>query len=291
MTRSLAPFPSLLLALTLVGCGDSPNDSGGEPVDDVPPPAAVLDGRVVDALTDASLGGVTVGVDGGSGVTSSSDGRFELDESDLSDAPFIRFALDGYSEELLARPSPDADGFPDVGTVRLVPDDLAGEGGLAGRITDPEGQPVVGATLRLLRGLFVTEGEAEVTTVTGADGDWLATGLPYGNYTLIVADPGRGSDLPDRAGVRRGHPRRTGRGAYPFPRHRRRLRHRRSFPRQGSSRKRPTCRRGCWMVRLPPSTTTRGRTPTAGARLFCESATSCWWAATSTASSRAATAR
>ena len=213
MARSLALLPSLLLALALVGCsgseddepdGGAPNEGpadGGDPTPVLEGPI-VLDGRIVDAATDTSLGGVAVGVEGGFSVTSSSDGHFDLYESVLNDAPVVRFALDGYREEFLTLSDLDTDAFPgidpavdggtrDVGTIRLVPDEFAGEGGLSGRITDPDGQPVGGVMIRLLRGLFVTSGEAEVTTGTDASGEWDADGLPDGNYTLVVLPPDR----------------------------------------------------------------------------------------------------
>ena len=202
MSRSPVLLPCLFLALTLVSCVDSSGD-GGRGSDDGVLRTSGLEGRIVDAATDTSLGGVSVSVDGGSGVTSSSDGRFELDEPESGDAPLIRFTLDGYREEFLTRSGLlDADEFPgiepavdggtrDVGTIRLVPDEFAGEGGLSGRITDPDGQPVGGVTIRLLRGLFTTTGEAEATTGTDASGAWDADGLPDGNYTLVVLPPDR----------------------------------------------------------------------------------------------------
>ena len=204
MSRSPVLLPCLFLALTLVSCVDSSGD-GGRGSDDGVLRTSGLEGRIVDAATDTSLGGVSVSVDGGSGVTSSSDGRFELDEPESGDAPLIRFTLDGYREEFLTRSGLlDADEFPgiepavdggtrDVGTIRLVPDEFAGEGGLSGRITDPDGQPVGGVTIRLLRGLFTTTGEAEATTGTDASGAWDADGLPDGNYTLVVLPPDRGA--------------------------------------------------------------------------------------------------
>jgi hypothetical protein len=73
-------------------------------------------------------------------------------------------------------------------------------GSLQGSVTDPQGQPIAGAQVAYRRrfnaiaignGVMPAPGEAQAfgTTVTGADGAYLAPGLPVGPYMLCVNVP------------------------------------------------------------------------------------------------------
>ena len=182
--RFAALFACTILLTVISSCGSSSNNGGDVSDDGV---LGVFSGSVIDAITGAPLNDVEISSEDNSSLNtfSSPDGSFQIGPVRPSDDMF-RFALPGFREELMQRPSL---GDP-IPPVQLIPQDNAGNGGLTGTVTNLNGEALIGALLQFIEGINITDGPVVGTTTTGADGSWSILELPYGNYTCIVIIPG-----------------------------------------------------------------------------------------------------
>ena len=165
-------------------------------VDDAPRDGT-LTGRVVEALDEVPLAGVTVELrrfdDGRVVDTATSDALGEFGFADLArrDAYRLELGIDGYRDERVRSVRLPDEGEATLEPVRLVSDDNAGDGGLAGTILDATtGEPVGGLTLTFRRGIEARTGEGVASATTDAAGGYAVSGLDYGNLTCEIAGPG-----------------------------------------------------------------------------------------------------
>ena len=174
-----------LIAVLMSSCSSSSNENSSSDVNN--DAEAFLSGTVIDALSSAPLNDVAVSLASDSTVTafSSPDGSFRIGPIRPSDDLF-RFALPGFREELMARPSL---GNP-VPPVALIPQDNAGVGGASGTVTNLNGVALNGVLLNFIEGINITDGAIAGSATTDANGSWTVTQLPYGNYTCIIFVPG-----------------------------------------------------------------------------------------------------
>lgn len=187
--RRLAVLFSCAILLALISsCGSSSSDNDVFDGDDsVGDSSGIVSGLVVDAVTGAPLTGVTVSLANDSTTTafSAPNGSWQIGPVSPSDDLF-RFALPGFREELLSRPSL---GDP-IPPIELIPEDNAGNGGLTGNVVNLNGESLGGVVLQFIEGINITDGPVVGTTTSGADGIWTIVELPYGNYTCILIFPG-----------------------------------------------------------------------------------------------------
>lgn len=154
------------------------------------PGTAGIFGDVVDAISGVPIPAVQISVDGLPQISLSSlGGSYKLDSLPNNIAIDVRFSLDGYVSEVyrtpLLNPTPE-NTFNRLDTVRLVPDNNMGVGGIGGSISDSQGNLLAGVALRFLTGINAIEGIAAATTVTNSQGLWTVTGLDAGSDMAAV---------------------------------------------------------------------------------------------------------
>ncbi len=169
-------------------------------------PAGRLSGRVSEvqvgglaaasagasALPTGPLGGVTVEFlqDGQvvSRTSTASDGSWTSPELPVGTYD-IRYVRDGFVSATLFGVGVTEGTTGSVLDVPLVPG--SDEPGTAtGRVTDPSGGGIAGATVALRQGLNRPEGEVVASAETGSDGGWRIEGAPAGTYTLTASAEG-----------------------------------------------------------------------------------------------------
>jgi len=201
LRRLLIALPLFLLA----ACGGS-GSGGSGPDGDAPrddgPAIGVLTGRVVEAVADAPLANVSLTltrVDGNESVpatgTSAADGSYLFDTLPIGGRYRIDYALESYRTEsytdIVIVGAEEEAATRTLEPVRLVSNDNAGSGSLAGAITSAvDGAPLGGLLLEFRRGINARTGEIVATARTAADGSYAVTGLEYGNLTCIITGDG-----------------------------------------------------------------------------------------------------
>jgi methionine-rich copper-binding protein CopC len=170
-------------------------DLGGNPLVGGPAPnpwsfttigaTGTIIGTVVDEDGDSILGAIvtlTNTTDGEWTETTNSTGEFQFnDVAEGTNEYNISIEKAGYVTATEAVPSVTAGSTADVGVLVLVTNAT-----VDGKVVDENGNPVVGATVRLL-----DENGIEVkTATTGADGGFHFESVGYGNYTLRMSASG-----------------------------------------------------------------------------------------------------
>jgi len=201
------PLRRLLLALPLLllaACGGS-GSGGSDPDGDAPrddgPAIGVLTGRVVEAVADAPLANVSLTltrVDGNESRLatgmSAADGSYRFDALPIGGRYRIDHALESYRTESytdIVIAGGEEAATRTLEPVRLVSNDNAGSGSLAGAITSAvDGEPLGGLLLEFRRGINARTGEIVATARTAADGSYAVAGLEYGNLTCVITGDG-----------------------------------------------------------------------------------------------------
>lgn len=142
-----------------------------------PPTTGAVKGKVVDASTGQPLGGVSVVISGTSFiVVTDSTGAFSL--ADIPQGSYqIQFSIIGYTSSA-ASVTVTAGSIKDIGNVSLK----STTGIIKGTITGANG-PLEGALITVT-GTFVG------STLTGADGSFIITGVAPGGVTITVSKAG-----------------------------------------------------------------------------------------------------
>lgn len=197
--------PTVLLGsiLILSACGGGSGDGVPLPalLDGVPLPTPVDDsisvqvaGRVADAVTRSPLAGValSLAIPGSQqdlrSTTTDANGRYVFSDVPGSNDIRLQFDLPGYRDENYQSIDTTTIGDLTLEAVNLVSEDNAGQGTMAGQISNAlNGEGVPDASLDCRRGINTRTGEVVARTSTDVNGRFLVDDIEYGNLTCEIA--------------------------------------------------------------------------------------------------------
>jgi RNA polymerase sigma factor (sigma-70 family) len=159
--------------------------------------AAVL--AVVASASSAAAAG-PAGVEAGSGASGASGAGSKIAWTAAAAAATLALAVGAFSKVVAREPLFESAIASDQSANRSILERLERERQrlgsaatlpcrLAGRVTEPGGAPVAGATIALWSA--TTEPFEPIIETSGGDGTWRAEGLEAGEYQISIAAPGR----------------------------------------------------------------------------------------------------
>ena len=196
--RSLPAVVAGLLLLAACG-GSSDGSIGGASgnVSDDGPAIGSIAGRVSELAGGTPLAGVRVALYRGDApesvvrTSSDADGGYRFDALPLGPVYRLDYAVSGYAPETYGSVRFASDDELTLEPVRLVDTDSAGDGSLSGKVVGAvDALPLAGVSLSFRAGINARDGEILATTTTDANGDYLVSGLPYGNLTCVIVGDG-----------------------------------------------------------------------------------------------------
>jgi len=191
---TVSPSQTTQYTLTATGLGGSTQAVLTITVDTGP--RGTISGRVLDAVTDAPISGVSVRVVATNSrfnpVYTNTDENGELSIEVPADRDYqVDFTKDGYLPVTYENVEVIADTTTFLATVLQLDTIYSGDGTVTGNVINAlDGSGVSGLTLRARAGINVTSGPVVRSTTTASGGSYTLSNLPGGNYTVEASGDG-----------------------------------------------------------------------------------------------------